>query len=480
MSLPLCAQEKEMVLGGKEGWPVLSKMDGVVSGSGRFGYECMELATNARVVEDSTDLLIDFEGRSFEDVSGNYEIVKNALITSEKSVMGKNAGLSRGSDGLRLSGSETSLFGRSGVTGSFLIEFWLNPSIAENGETIFSWRSSRTVARYPLYQMIQCTFFNNRIQWVFTNVFSGYTDNSGEVSLSSIRTIVPNQWAHHAISFDEETGMLEYRIDGKLEGMLFITSNGRERGGSVYFPELGVAADIEICPNYTGLIDDFRIQRDDKNSAAENLRYDSYKEDGGRFVTQPILISQGAELNRLDCIVTQPAQTDVMFYVRSGDNFFDWTDDYPEWKPVENHRALENVKGLYFQIACDLFPDGGGKTTPSVTEIRLVYTEVPDPLPPFTLTAVPGNGEVTLSWSYSVDETAGGYYVFYGERPGEYLCSDSYEGKSPIDVGNVNSIVLSGLKNGKIYYFAVASYSRIDKRIMGILSTEVFARPLRK
>lgn len=480
MSLSLTAQESEMILGGKDGWPTLSKMDGVVSGSGRFGYECMELDTNSRHVEYDTDLLINFEGAIISDVSGNYSVVKNTLVKSEKSKMGKYAGVSRGTEGIRLSGSEKSLFGRSGVVGSFLLEFWLNPSIAENGETVFSWRSSRTVARYPLYQMIQCTFFNNHMQWVFTNVFSGYTDQSGEITLSSTRTIVPNHWAHHSISFDEETGLLEYRIDGKLEAMRFVTSNGRERGGSIYFPELGVAADIEICPNYTGLIDDFRIQLDDRSSAAENLRYDSYKKEGGRFETEPLLVSQGATLKRLDCIVTEPAQTDVIFYVRSGDNHYDWTDTYPEWIPVENHQSIENVKGLYFQVACELFADGGGMKTPSVTEIRIVYTEVPDPLPPFTVSALPGNGEVTLSWSYSVDETAGGYYVFYGERPGEYLCSDSNDGKSPIDVGNVNSITLSGLKNGKIYYFAVASYSRLDKRIMGILSTEVFARPLKR
>ena len=41
-------------------------------------------------------------------------------------------------------------------------------------------------------------------------------------------------------------------------------------------------------------------------------------------------------------------------------------------------------------------------------------------------------------------------------------------------------VVLTGLKNGKIYYFAVASYSKSDNKIMGILSKEVYARPLRK
>ena len=50
----------------------------------------------------------------------------------------------------------------------------------------------------------------------------------------------------------------------------------------------------------------------------------------------------------------------------------------------------------------------------------------------------------------------------------------------PINVGNVNRVTLDGLKNGKIYYFAVATYSKLDDRIIGVLSKEVYARPLRK
>ena len=108
------------------------------------------------------------------------------------------------------------------------------------------------------------------------------------------------------------------------------------------------------------------------------------------------------------------------------------------------------------------------------------FDEVPSPLAPFTVIATPGDGEVTLSWSYSVDNTAGGYYVYYGERPGEYLGRTAAEGRSPIRAGNSSSFTVSGLRNGKIYYFAVASYSKIDDRITGELSKEVFARPQKK
>ena len=90
-----------------------------------------------------------------------------------------------------------------------------------------------------------------------------------------------------------------------------------------------------------------------------------------------------------------------------------------------------------------------------------------------------GDGYVDLSWEYSLDDTTEGYYVYYGTRPGEYLGIDSSDGTSPIKVGNVNSFRINGLKNGAIYYFAVAAYSKMDRRIVGNFSEEVYARPRR-
>ena len=474
------AEEKVMVLGGKKGWPQLEKMDGVTKGKGKYGYDCIQLDTNSRKSNDYTDLLIDFESTKQSDSVGNYTVVSDEMLKTTKSIMGKGAGLARGAGGLRLSGRQGSMFGTSGNVGSFTIEFWLSPSIAENGEIVFSWRSSRTIAQYPLYQMITASFFNNHLEWQFTNVFNGYSADNGEVTLSSYRTIIPDVWCHHSISYDDETGLLEYRIDDKLEALKYITTNGKERGGSIYNPQLGVVADIDICPQYTGSIDDFTIQREVKDMTNIDMQYDKYKKDGGRFETEPILVSEGASLTKIDAVTSKPIQTDVAIYVRSGDNYFDWSDDSPSWIPVTSGTPISGVKGLYFQIAVDLFPDGGGVHTPSVTELDIHYSEVPSPLPPFKVVADAGDGQVTLSWNYSVDDTAGGYYVYYGERPGEYLGREAVQGYSPVNVGNVASITLTGLKNGKIYYFAIASYSRLDNNILGILSKEVFARPLKR
>ena len=92
-----------------------------------------------------------------------------------------------------------------------------------------------------------------------------------------------------------------------------------------------------------------------------------------------------------------------------------------------------------------------------------------------------GNGEVTLSWA-SVsgfgDGTKMGYYVYYGEKPGEYLGIVATEGTSPIIVtDSKESFTISGLENGRIYYFAISAFPLSNPELEGELSTEVYARP---
>ena len=475
----LSAEERIITLGGKCGWDDVAKKDRITSGVGKFGYPCMQLDTNSRALVEDTDLLLDFENPVPFDRAGNYEVVQNDSVCTSDAKMGKGAALIRGNGGLRISGKKSAMFGKSGLAGSFLIEFWLNPSIAENGETVLSWRSSRTVSHSPLYQMINASFYKNHLEWMFTNVFNGYTNNDGVISIASYSTVIPDVWTHHSISFDQDTGLLEYRINGRLEALKYVTSTGNE-SGTVYPPILGVAADIDICPAYTGLIDDFRIQKNCVSETSNEMRYDTFHKNGGRFETKPIMVSQEAELVKIDAVLSEPEQTSVVMYVRSGDNYFSWNDSYPEWIPVTNHAQIKNQKGLYFQIAVDLFPDGAGSISPAVMQIDMHFIEEEAPLPPFRIFADAGDGEVTLTWSHSLDSSTGGYYIYYGDRPGEYLGREAVEGESPVDVGNINKITFSGLKNGKIYYFAVAAYSKVNNKIMGVLSKEVYARPLKK
>ena len=477
---------KEITLGGKEGWSALQKKENITTGKGRFGYDCIQIASNSFESDEFTDLLINFENSENIIADGDYQVIKNNLKTSDQTINGKAAALSRNLGGLSLTGNPGSFFGSEGLMGSFCIEFWLCPSIAENGECIINWESSKIENKSLVYQLLNASFDKGHLVWTLSNFFNFYISKDGntDVVLKGTSTIIPDTWSYHSLSFDAETGLLEYLVNGVTEDLMYVTSSGTE-DGEVCLVVLGTPSELEICPEYTGKIDDLRVlrrpfTRPDFQSADNggSLNHYQYLPEGGCFVTRPIMVSNGSVLNTLTAEESLPPQTEVLYYVRSGENFYSWTDSYPEWKPVENGEKITGLTGLYFQVMVELLPDGNGKNSPSITQITLDIAELPEPLPPFVVKAEAGNGRVTLSWNYSVDDTTGGYYVYYGNRPGEYLGRIALEGESPINAGNTSSFTLTGLENGKIYYFAVAAWSALDMNVVGKLSKEVFARPL--
>lgn len=480
---PLSALGAETyTFGGKAGWKDINVRNGITTGKGRFGYESLELETNSNQADENSDCIIDFENASIADKIGKYKVVANKTGFSKNAVRGKGSVISRAQGGIELECGENSLFGAEGPAGSFAIDFWICPSAVENGEVLLNWRSSKNLGGQVVYQLISTSFYKNKVMTIFSNIFEGYEKNGGDVTLVSSSSIIPGKWSHHLISFEEESGILEYRINGQLEDIKFLTDSGHE-GGTVMPAVMGVAANLNIVPSYIGLLDDFRIRRSFKNlneEKFENLTIvvpARYKTAGGRFESVPVLLKEGTVIDKVSAKLFAPNQTDVKLYVRAGDNHFNWTEDFPEWKPVSLGEKIDGLSGLYFQVAGELFPDGGGKTSPSVSQIQVEYTTLPEPFPPYKISVEPGDGQVTLTWSYSVDDTAGGYYIYYGNRSGEYLGRTAVEGASPINAGNVTSKTLTGLKNGVIYYFAVAAYSKIDERICGPFSKEVFARP---
>lgn len=507
-SMSLCAPifAETLTVGGKQGWEHLALRNGVTETNGRYGYSAITLATNSQTADVYTDMLLDFDNENVRDKTGNYKVVSNYLQSTSQSVMGNGAALSRKQGGVVLEGKYGSLFGTAGTVGSFTISFWLSPSSASSGEVIFNWRSSRTGysavagghsqfhtnytrAESVNYQQITASFVGGKIEWSFFNVFDGAEKlasaiaNDGDIRITGTTPVIPSRWSYHVISFNEETGLLEYRVNGNIEALTYVTTN--ERGSGYVYPlYFGAPSEVEICPAYIGKMDDFKIERKsydvdagEVSDATPEIVPSIYRVTGGRIETQPLLTTAGSTLNKITAEMSVPEQTAVRLYVRSGDTYFNWTEDEPAWMPISSGEKIEGVSGRYFQIAADLYPDGSGKVAPVVTDFTVDYTPPQSPLPPFTVKAVAGNGSVNISWSDSVDDIAGGYYVYYGIRPGEYLGRMAVQGASPVNVGNTTSVTLTGLKNNTIYYFAIAAWSSFDERIVGQLSKEVYARP---
>jgi PKD repeat protein len=60
-------------------------------------------------------------------------------------------------------------------------------------------------------------------------------------------------------------------------------------------------------------------------------------------------------------------------------------------------------------------------------------------------------GQAMLAWDVNTEPTLGGYQLYYGQASGNYTAN--------VDVGKQTSYTLTGLTDGKTYYFAVKAYN---------------------
>jgi hypothetical protein len=170
----------------------------------------------------------------------------------------------------------------------------------------------------------------------------------------------------------------------------------------------------------------------------------------------------------------------VQFFIRAADTPYQWTNSEIEWHPFEPGTDLDgSIRGRYMQLAAVFYPSGDGESAPYLDEIRIIYKKDEPPLPPSLVTAVAREGGVELSWRSSPDPDVSGYLIYFGVSQGEYFGESALLGTSPINAGKQNSIRIGGLKNGVLYYFAVAAYDRMNPAHAGVFSREVSARPLR-
>jgi hypothetical protein len=415
------------------------------------------------------------------------------------------------SGGLFLEPRNGALFAPNTRIMDFSLEFWLNPLSLENGEQILMWVSSRPMrgaagsVTYG-FQRILCVSSRNRLQWSFLNFFTSPDGTSGggrniDINFSGTAPVVPKTWSHHVIRFDSQTGLIEYLVNGKSESVEYATSTGHE-GGEVYLPLVGEGGSFTLGGNFMGLMDEFRIHGSYLSGAetrkfprsgrietgaidlgAGNNGVIAVEASGGRtLISDPKISGQanGGEYKRNGRLRFSD-DSELQIFIRTSDNPYRWN---TPWLPVTPGENIGGVSGRYVQLAADFYSSSSGNASPYLEEIRIIYHPDEPPLPPAQLTAVALDGAVQLRWRNSPDLNTQGYLVYYGNSADDYFGEGAVLGSSPIDVGKQNSIRIDGLKNGVLYYFHVAAYSRRTPGDFGNLyhsgefSREARARPL--
>jgi hypothetical protein len=385
----------------------------------------------------------------------------------------------------------------------FSIEFWLYPLNMENGETLLSWSATRLTRQGDkTFQRIQCIAAKNRLNWSFLDFFSSPDDGRQmTLSLSGSPTL-PRSWSHHLVRFDSHTGLVEYLVDGRLDGVAYATTTGRV-GGEVYAPVGGDGGALVLGGRFAGLMDEFRVY----SGYHQEPLLSRYPLAGGRIETRPLdLGERNSKVLKVEALggYFYPAgpnpkaggvmQNDyagsgrfrfannsmIQFFIRAADSPYQWTEDESDWLPFEPGTDFAGaVRGRYVQLAAAFYPSGDGEAAPYLDEIRVVYRRDDPPRPPSMVAAVPRDGAVDISWRASPDTDLSGYLVYFGSAPGEYFGESAILGVSPIDAGKRTSLRIEGLKNGVLYYFTVAGYDRNSPANGGAFSREVSARPLR-
>jgi hypothetical protein len=357
----------------------------------------------------------------------------------------------------------------------FSIEFWLNPARLSEGETIILWTGAITVGKETLQQNILCAVSGRSLFWEISNLFLTPDLEETEFTLQSSRSLIPKRWHHHMLRYNSTTGLLEYLIDGIPEDMAYTTA-ARTETSEIYYPMIGSAkpSRFVIGRGYTGFIDELRI-----TGKFSEPDLNIYSINSGTAVTDIIdLKYYDSRFYRMDTESITEGMTQIYYYYRISNKYFLPDAEYPAWKQFLSNEILPPpVKGRYLQIMTELLPDGTGKVSPSLSGMTIRYDSNLPPLPPAFISAKSEDGRIILSWQPVTDSDIAGYKVYYGEKPGLYFGTESITGISPIDARNNLSIEIDGLKNGKLFYFAVTSYDNAGIPHESVFSREISARP---
>ena len=484
----LSALEERVQIGGEAGWDErLLAEHNLVRRPGFRGRLDLYLRDAREPVGETTDLLLTFDSLPVTDEAGRYRVHASAPeISSNLRRIGAAAALFRAGRGsielepLSVPG-QAAMFTPGTFQQSFDISFWLSPSLLQDGEELIAWDGSLRRAGRIESQRLRVTIENRRLEWEFTNVFIDPQGSQPVVRLTSFAGLVPRRWQHHRLRYDGITGRLEYLVDDVPEGFAYATTTGDSRGDlfAAYIGELGRER-LRIGAGFSGAMDEFRISHLPRLSRIDPLIAPA-RQEPGRFATTPIPLGpRPARVLRIDAVAQTPGDSDLAYFYRVGNAITaaDGLDD--PWVRFSPGADLDaTVVGRYVQIRVDFLPAGSATDVPRLSGLTVRYQPAAPVPRPNGLIATARDGAVELEWNPIRGFDVSGYLVFYGESPGNYFGESASAGRSPIDVGNVSSVRIEGLSNGRNYYFAVAAYGEAGILDAGPLSAEVGARPSR-
>jgi len=381
-------------------------------------------------------LLLDFENEIpalLKDASGNYSVNDSSYIYTTDARIGHGAALFNRIGNRIAIQSPEELWPGTEETGDFTIEFWINPWYFYRNNVIFKKVGMIEGIKNGLEIYIQ----DGRVYFSCWNLFQDANDRRHTLSIRSYARIPTKQWSHIRASYRAADGKMVLYINRREEDTAFARSSSGV--WQMRFHPLD-RSPIYIGDNFSGILDEVRIS---SASSGNPLPFPSRfapltiddasmrpEQQTGSVVSNVISPASGRKTvsGRFVFHKDEPAGTLLNVYIRYDLKPFrpDISESELPWKRIED-RAEHIPPFAYIQWKAEMKSDPDGKETPILRDIRFDYFPVQAPSAPGNLRFVPeltGDGIICLEWSKSPEEavqSTGGYYVYYGVRPGEYL-----------------------------------------------------------
>ena len=373
---------EQISLGGSDGWASVVLTENIIRQGGDSNSKYLLISDNEYSPSQSADLLLHFND-GIRDECGNYTVKNNTGIelSSWNSRRGGGAAVFRGEgEILELLPGRRSAFAAGGGISDFSIEFWLNPVRLSEGETILRWQGAAETPTDTLQQEILCAVSGRNIFWQFRNFFLSPEMDETMFTLHPEMALIPGNWHHHLIRFDRNSGLLEYLIDGVPEAVVYVSRSGGE-DSEIFTPAPGRAAPsvLKLGRGFTGYLDELRIT----NAFVDSPLLERYGMTSGIAATEIIdLGNYDSRLLSIDSTESVPGNTRIDYYYRISNRWFAPEADSPSWKQILPGETLSpGIDGRYLQIMTELFPDGDGERSPSLSELKISYNRNLPPLP---------------------------------------------------------------------------------------------------
>ena len=457
---PLHADRIQAGQAGQKGFGKIAAMHGTELFAAQDASQDIRLRTVSYHGERDNLLYLDFDQAVPEllrDQAGRYRIDESNYIFNTDARHGHGAALFNRRENRVVIRSPEELWPGTGPSGDFTIEMWLKP--------IYFYRKNMLLRKINMLEGkrrgLEIFLENDRLFVNCENLFEDVAGRLHSLRLGTRSPLRTHEWVHVSVSFEAARGRLRLFLNGEEENV----STAADPSGiwQMVFHPLD-RSPIVLAESYAGSLDEFRIAdhalRADASAATNTTTYARLHVDyqtlrgeqrmgtvlsevlrpksdvaavGARSGVGGVSLPIGftARSGRVLYRASEPAGTILNFYVRASRKPFDKDTSERElpWRrvarPGENF-SLEMFS--YFQWRAELQADPTGKSTPVLHEVSLDYQPLMPPPAPGHLRVVPGfetlDRALVLEWDQSPEsavQNGGGYCIYYGLRPGEYL-----------------------------------------------------------